>query len=159
MRPEIRQIFSLALGVGVFFFLMAGLPAQQWVTETRDLKQTQDEDFAKAYTEWTGDAKYGRPAGRSPAARQRNPDAERRARIPRRRSEKAHLLRGHREVTTRRWRRPRRASRSKRSANRTRARELVVVWVSSDAQHQEPFNRIGTTSRSSPIRAGSLTRK
>ena len=26
----------------------AATPAQQWVTETRDSKQTQDEDFAKA---------------------------------------------------------------------------------------------------------------
>jgi len=39
----------------------AGLPAQQWVTETRDPKQTQDEDFAKAYAEWTGEARFGSP--------------------------------------------------------------------------------------------------
>ena len=56
-----RRLLPLVLGLGVFFFLMASLPAQQWVTETRDVKQTQDEDFAKAYTEWTGDAKYGSP--------------------------------------------------------------------------------------------------
>ena len=37
------------------------LPAQQWVTETRDPKQTQDEDFAKAYREWTGEPRYGSP--------------------------------------------------------------------------------------------------
>jgi len=38
-----------------------GTPAQQWVTETRDPKQTQDEDFAKAYKEWTGEPRYGSP--------------------------------------------------------------------------------------------------
>ena len=44
--------------------LLAGRPvppAQQWVTETRDPKQTQDEDFAKAYAEWTGRVHYGSP--------------------------------------------------------------------------------------------------
>src|SRR5436190_15001350 len=30
-------------------------------TETRDAKQAQDEDFAKAYKEWTGDPHYGSP--------------------------------------------------------------------------------------------------
>src|SRR5919106_5238334 len=32
---------------------VAALPAQQMVTETRDPKQTQDEDFAKSVKEWT----------------------------------------------------------------------------------------------------------
>ena len=42
-------------------------PAQQWVTETRDPKQTQDEDFAKAYAEWTGEPQLRQPARRPPA--------------------------------------------------------------------------------------------
>ena len=35
-------------------------PAQQ-ITETRDPKQVQDEDFAKSYKEWTGPANWGSP--------------------------------------------------------------------------------------------------
>src|SRR5438105_6820192 len=35
--------------------------AQQMVTETRDPKQKQDEDFAKAYAEWTSEPRYGSP--------------------------------------------------------------------------------------------------
>ena len=44
-------------------FLASGTvaPAQQWVTETRDPRQTQDEDFAKAYAEWTGNPRFGSP--------------------------------------------------------------------------------------------------
>src|SRR2546423_1078142 len=38
---------------------MAG--AQQMVTETRDPKQKQDDAFAKAYTEWTSEPRYGSP--------------------------------------------------------------------------------------------------
>src|SRR5918995_6086873 len=43
---------SLLIGAAVLFAAVA-LPAQQMVTETRDPKQTQDEDFAKAVKEWT----------------------------------------------------------------------------------------------------------
>ena len=56
-RPPRR----LLLALGVLVVASTGLPAQQWVTETRDPKQTQDEDFAKAYKEWTGDPKFGSP--------------------------------------------------------------------------------------------------
>jgi hypothetical protein len=49
------------LALGVLVIASTGLPAQQWVTETRDPKQTQDEDFTKAYKEWTGDPKFGSP--------------------------------------------------------------------------------------------------
>src|SRR4029450_12928691 len=53
----------LLLAASLVFVLCAsmGVPAQQWVTETRDPKQTQDEDFAKAYKEWTGEPRYGSP--------------------------------------------------------------------------------------------------
>jgi hypothetical protein len=37
------------------------LPAQTWVTETRDPKQIQDEDFAKSYQMWTAEPRYGSP--------------------------------------------------------------------------------------------------
>src|SRR5688500_4043793 len=40
------------VGAAVLFAVVA-LPAQQMVTETRDPKQAQDEDFAKAVKEWT----------------------------------------------------------------------------------------------------------
>ena len=49
------SVLVLVLGAGL------GLPAQQWVTETRDPKQTQDEDFAKAYRDWTSEPRYGSP--------------------------------------------------------------------------------------------------
>src|SRR5690349_9281277 len=41
--------------------LSSTLAAQTAVTELRDPRQRMDEDFAKAYTEWTRDAKYGSP--------------------------------------------------------------------------------------------------
>jgi Zinc carboxypeptidase len=44
--------WGLLAGAAVLFAAVA-LPAQQMVTETRDPKQTQDEDFAKAVKEWT----------------------------------------------------------------------------------------------------------
>jgi len=56
-----RHLLTFVLGAGLCFVATARVPAQQWVTETRDPKQTQDEDFAKAYQEWTGEAKYGSP--------------------------------------------------------------------------------------------------
>ncbi len=56
-----RVLGACALGVAVFALTVASLPAQQWVTETRDPRQTQDEDFAKMYAEWTGDPMYGSP--------------------------------------------------------------------------------------------------
>ena len=56
-----RRLGLLALSLGFLLVGSIGLPAQQWVTETRDPKQTQDEDFAKAYKEWTGEPRYGSP--------------------------------------------------------------------------------------------------
>ena len=44
--------WSLLCGAAVLF-AVAGLPAQQMVTETRDPTQTQDEDFGQAVKEWT----------------------------------------------------------------------------------------------------------
>ena len=56
-----RRLWALLLGLLVVLLAGVGTPAQQWVTETRDPKQTQDEDFAKAYQEWTGEARFGSP--------------------------------------------------------------------------------------------------
>src|SRR4249919_833101 len=56
-----RRIWILTLSL--LAVLLAGVvtPAQQWVTETRDPKQAQDEDFAKAYQMWTAEPRYGSP--------------------------------------------------------------------------------------------------
>ncbi|HYN10169.1 MAG TPA: M14 family zinc carboxypeptidase [Vicinamibacterales bacterium] len=56
-----RRLRTALLPLAVLVIASTGLPAQQWVTETRDPKQTQDEDFAKAYKEWTGDPMFGSP--------------------------------------------------------------------------------------------------
>ena len=56
--PRLRALF---LALGLVLVTSAGIPAQQWVTETRDPKQSQDEDFAKAYAEWTGEPRFGSP--------------------------------------------------------------------------------------------------
>jgi hypothetical protein len=57
----VRRLRTALLPLGVLVLASTGLPAQQWVTETRDPKQMQDEDFAKAYKEWTGDPMFGSP--------------------------------------------------------------------------------------------------
>jgi hypothetical protein len=56
-----RGLIWLVFGLAFLGTSAIPLPAQQWVTETRDPKQTQDEDFAKAYAQWTGDPRYGSP--------------------------------------------------------------------------------------------------
>ncbi len=56
-----RRLWTILLGFLTLGLLGTGLPAQQWVTETRDPKQTQDEDFAKMYREWTGETRFGSP--------------------------------------------------------------------------------------------------
>ena len=56
-----RRWSVLVLGLGIFVLAAAVTPAQQWVTGTRDPGQTQDEEFAKLYTEWTGEPRFGSP--------------------------------------------------------------------------------------------------
>jgi hypothetical protein len=56
-----RSVWTVLLGMSVLLLAVVITPAQQMVTETRDPKQTQDEEFAKLYKEWTGDLKYGSP--------------------------------------------------------------------------------------------------
>jgi hypothetical protein len=60
-RTAPGRLWTFVLGLGVFLATAVTVPAQQWVTETRDPKQAQDEDFAKAYQEWTGEARFGSP--------------------------------------------------------------------------------------------------
>ena len=56
MRP--RSILRAAMLVVVGSSILS---AQQTVTETRDPKQRQDEEFAKLYTEWTKGPQFGSP--------------------------------------------------------------------------------------------------
>ena len=56
-----RKWWMSAVGLAVFVLAVATAPAQQSVTETRDPKQAQDEEFAKLYKEWTGNPIYGSP--------------------------------------------------------------------------------------------------
>jgi len=58
--PNLRRLF-LTVAIGVFALGLAVTPAQEWVTGTRDPNQVQDEDFAKMYAEWTGEARFGSP--------------------------------------------------------------------------------------------------
>jgi hypothetical protein len=58
--PARRSVWTAFLGVCVLMLAVVITPAQQ-INETRDPKQTQDEEFAKLYKEWTGDLRYGSP--------------------------------------------------------------------------------------------------
>ena len=51
----------MVAGAILFCWAAATTPAQQMATETRDPKQAQDESFTKDYKEWTGDSKWGSP--------------------------------------------------------------------------------------------------
>lgn len=55
-----RSLWTMALGLSIILLTVVITPAQQ-ITETRDPKQKQDEEFAKLYKDWTGDSKYGSP--------------------------------------------------------------------------------------------------
>ncbi|HJR61781.1 MAG TPA: M14 family zinc carboxypeptidase, partial [Vicinamibacterales bacterium] len=55
-----RRWWRLVLGISVLAAAIS-LPAQQAVTETRDPKQTQDEDFAKSVKEWTTQPYFSSP--------------------------------------------------------------------------------------------------
>ena len=55
-----RRWLTLLAGIGLFCWAAATTPAQQ-INETRDPKQVQDEEFAKSYKEWTGNPNWGSP--------------------------------------------------------------------------------------------------
>ncbi len=55
-----RSMWLVLSGVCVLLLAAIITPAQQ-ITETRDSKQLQDEEFAKLYKQWTGDPQYGSP--------------------------------------------------------------------------------------------------
>ena len=100
-RSTVATVTAALLIVTGVLDASRALHAQQAVNETRDPKQTQDDDFAKLYAKWTGEREVRQPARRSPAARRRHPDAEGRARLLHRRAGEAHVLRRHPEVLPR----------------------------------------------------------
>ncbi|HTJ21434.1 MAG TPA: hypothetical protein VL383_03525, partial [Gemmatimonadaceae bacterium] len=55
LLPAARRAAVLVVGASL------ALGAQQSVTETRDPHQKQDEEFAKLYTQWTSEPRYGSP--------------------------------------------------------------------------------------------------
>src|SRR5205823_1766636 len=60
--PTLCCISSPARAAATLLLLAAAaLRAQQAVNETRDPRQRQDEDFAKAYVQWTSEPRYGSP--------------------------------------------------------------------------------------------------
>jgi hypothetical protein len=134
MRPHANHTFRRLIpivGVGVFALGLAVTPAQEWVTGTRDPNQVQDEDFAKMYAEWTGDPKFGSPLvdhlPRVPGVPMPKDVLGHHVGAPRTLTYYEDILRYFRAL----------AEASPRVHIETigesdEARELVVVWVSSD---------------------------
>jgi hypothetical protein len=56
-----HRVWSLLASLAVVLLAGVTVPAQQMVTETRDPKQTQDEEFAKLVKDWTGDPHFISP--------------------------------------------------------------------------------------------------
>ncbi len=57
-RHAIRSVVTL---VALSLVAVSSVLSQAMVNETRDPNQKQDEEFAKLYATWTGEAKYGSP--------------------------------------------------------------------------------------------------
>ena len=68
-RLNISILRTAVLGAFASMLTVAALPAQQAVTETRDPKQTQDEEFAEALHRVDDDGRIRQSARRPPAAR------------------------------------------------------------------------------------------
>jgi hypothetical protein len=60
-RTTFRRASVRLLAVCLFAATVVAVRAQQPATDTRDWTQPQDAAFAKQYKEWTGDLKYGSP--------------------------------------------------------------------------------------------------
>jgi hypothetical protein len=58
MIRALRSAFAVAV---LSVFAVSSARSQAMVNETRDPNQKQDEEFAKLYATWTGEAKYGSP--------------------------------------------------------------------------------------------------
>jgi hypothetical protein len=60
-RTAHRPVWTVLLGVSVLLLAVVITQGQQLAVDARDPKQAQDETFAKLYKDWTGDPKYGSP--------------------------------------------------------------------------------------------------
>ncbi len=129
LRPRLWLVLVALLVPGV---LPAAMPAQQWVTETRDPRQTQDEDFAKAYREWTGDPRFGSPLvdhlPRVPGVPTPKDVLGYHIGAPQKLTYYADILRFYRALAAATPR-----VRVEPIGRSDEGRELVVVWVSSEA--------------------------
>ena len=108
-------------------------PAQQWVTETRDPKQTQDEDFAKAYARVDGRAaitaaRSSTTCRRCRASRRRRTCSATTSARPQKLTYYADILKYYRALAAATPR-----VKVETIGKSDEDRELVVVWVSSDA--------------------------
>ncbi|MEI6669825.1 MAG: M14 family zinc carboxypeptidase [Acidobacteriota bacterium] len=56
-----RRLPAVVLGACLLLMTMGVTQARQLTPDLRDPRQSQDEAFAKLFAEWTGDAKYGSP--------------------------------------------------------------------------------------------------
>ena len=123
--------WTLGLGLTLCLLAVAVTPAQQWVTETRDPKQAQDEDFAKSYAEWTGPSYYGSPLvdhlPRVPGIPMPKDVLGYHAGAPRKLTYYADLLKYYRALAAATPR-----VKVETIGRSDENRELVVVWVSSE---------------------------
>ena len=124
---------SLALALAFWSCGRRRSPAQQWVTETRDPKQTQDEDFAKAYARV--DRRAAITAARSSttcrrcrASRRRRTSSGYHIGAPQKLTYYADILKYYRALAAATPR-----VKIETIGKSDEDRELVVVWVSSDA--------------------------
>ncbi|MGD8278354.1 MAG: M14 family zinc carboxypeptidase [Gemmatimonadota bacterium] len=60
-RPSPRRLSPALAGLALLLLSSSPARAQQAVIGTRDPAQKQDSDFAKAYREWTSEPRYGSP--------------------------------------------------------------------------------------------------
>ena len=60
-RLQVRRPVPALTAGALLLSLASALSAQQAVTETRDPRQQQDADFAKAYAQWTTEPRFGSP--------------------------------------------------------------------------------------------------
>jgi len=60
-RTARRRVSMLLLGACLLVLTVAATQAQQPATDTRGPNQAQDETFARLYTDWTKEARYGSP--------------------------------------------------------------------------------------------------
>ena len=131
MPPTTRILRSAITAAALSIIALSSAFSQAMVNETRDPNQKQDEEFAKLYKIWTGEANYGSPLVDHLPRVARHPDAEGvlgyYIGAPAKLTYYADILKYYRAL----------AKASPRVKIETigksdEGRELVVVWISSD---------------------------